>query len=101
MSLIESLLEILENIDSCDSMIDGFKMEPTKFGYKVLLNNESVCHVSFINKDDKIERDMETAQDNPNDYDVVISEIKQDEKTELYINKLSKLGFGSISKKLI
>ena len=100
MSIFESLLQIMEDVESTDSLVDGFTMVPNKkIGYIVLHEKSEVCKVSFINNDDKIDRDLETAQDNSQNYNVYITEVKQEDKINLYIKKLTDLGFVNISQK--
>jgi hypothetical protein len=94
--LFESLLSILKDVEDQDSLVDGYTMNPTKQGYKVLHNKKEVCSVSFVNKNKEF-YDMETAQDNPNDYNIYITEIKQEDKIKSYIKKLTDLGFVNIS----
>jgi len=98
MSIIESLFSILKENESKDNLIDNFIMEPTKKGYKLLHEKQYVASVSFIDKD-KVERDMESACDFAKDYNVYITEIKQEDKIKLYIKKLTDLGFVNISQK--
>ena len=98
MSIIESLFSILKENESKDNLIDNFIMEPTKKGYKLLHEKQYVASVSFIDKD-KVERDMESACDEAKDYNVYITEIKQEDKIKLYIKKLTDLGFVNISQK--
>ena len=99
MSLFESLLNIMKDVESKDDLVDGFTMNPTKKGYKVFHEKTEVCSVSFIEKNNNTEMDMETAQDNPVNYNVFITEIKQNGKIKQYIKKLTDSGFVNISQK--
>ena len=98
MSLVESLFNMLKDVECQDELVDGFTMEPTKKGYRLCHEKQYVASVSFIDKDE-VERDMETACDFPKDYNVYITEIKQEDKIKLYLKKLTDLGFVNISQK--
>lgn len=98
MSVVESLFKLLEEAEPQDNLINNFTMEPIKKGYKLLHEKQYVAIVSFIDSQ-KIERDMETACDNPQDYNVYITEVKQNDKINLYLKKLTDLGFVNISQK--
>lgn len=95
MSLVESLFNMLKDVESNDSLVDNFTMEPIKKGYKLFHEKQYVASVSFIDKEE-VERDMETACDFAKDYNVYITEIKQEDKIKLYIKKLTDLGFVKI-----
>jgi hypothetical protein len=98
MSLVESLFNMLKDVDCQDELIEGFTMEPIKKGYKLYHEKQYVASVSFI-KENNEEYDMETASDFPKDYNVYITEIKQEDKIKKYIKKLTDLGFVNVEQK--
>ena len=97
MTIFESLMDIMKDVDSVEELVDGFEMQPTKKGYKLLHQKEEVCSVCFVNNEDKTNYDMETAQDSAKLFEVCITDIKQEDKIDLYIKKLNALGFENIS----
>jgi hypothetical protein len=97
MSFFESLFEELKDVECSDELIDNFSMEPIKTGYRLYKDKKYIANVNFIDINTNESFDMEYAQDNPDNYKVIINEIKQIDKVELYINKIKDLGFVNIS----
>jgi len=100
MSLLESLFDLLKDVEVSekDELVDGFIMQPSSKYYKIFHEKNEICSVNFLEKDSGISEDMKIAQDNPNQYKVVLNEIKDEEKTKNYIKKLTFLGFDKIEK---
>ena len=98
MSLLEGLFDLLEDVnvsENCD-LSEGFVMEPVTKHYKILQEKSQVCFVDFIDKESELSEDAKIAQDNPSQYKVILTEIKDEEKTKIYIKKLTDLGFVDV-----
>jgi len=99
MSLVEGLLDLLKDVECSekDNLVDGFVMEPTRKSYKILHEKKVICSVSFIDNDSNVSEDMKISQDNPGKYKVCLTEINDEEKTNIYKKKLTDLGFVEFS----
>lgn len=101
MSILKQLENIIkESYKVSEKVIkEEFEMEPDseQESYLVKFDNEEICNVDIISNITDKSEDLETAQENPEDFTVYISDVKNKEKTEEYKNKLLGLGFENIS----
>lgn len=94
-----SLFDILEEKIDYKALEEsvGFEMNPIKDKYKVIYGDNEVCIVEFVNNKTDFSDDYLSAEKDPEDYVVYISEVKNEYRTKKYIQKLNGLNFENIS----
>jgi hypothetical protein len=89
--------ESVEDQKATNDVEAGFTMEPKEDGsYTIFKGSKKIVDVSYTNKKNDESEDFEVAQENPDNYDVYLSNVADVIYSKEFEKKLEALGFDNI-----
>jgi predicted nucleic acid-binding Zn-ribbon protein len=92
-----SIFQQLESMMASVMRTEEFEMDPQESKYQITFNGAPCCVVDFVNQKTEESDDFEIAQEEPGQYIVYLTNIKDKAKADEYQGKLKKMGFNKIS----
>jgi hypothetical protein len=92
-----SIFQQLESMMNSSMRTEEFEMVPGESKYEINFNGAPCCVVDFVNQKTEESDDFEIAQEEPGQYIVYLTNVKDKVKSDEYQGKLKKMGFNKIS----